>query len=146
MTDRLSRARQIYVDTNICIYLVQGSEPFQSFAERALSIATENDIPLISSELAFAECLYGVVKTGQQELEPLYRKLFSAEGLVYAAPVDLAILEQAARLGGESGLKLLDSIHLATALQTGCDVFLTNDKRFRGTQGLRVFQLADLHS
>ena len=144
MIERLKRARRVYVDSNICIYLVEGAEPFASLAERAFAFAAENGIPLTSSEITLAECLYGVFKTGNLHLEPLYRRMFAPGGLIAPAAADHAVLDQAARLGGTSGLKLLDAIHLATAQQSGCDSYLTNDKRFRSSAGLQVIQLLEI--
>jgi predicted nucleic acid-binding protein len=144
MTDRLAQANRVYIDSNICIYLVEGAEPFAGLAERALALATERSIPLVSSELALAECLYGVFKTGSPRLEPLYRRMFAPGGLIAPVAVGEAVLERAARIGGTSGLKLVDAIHLATALQAGCDAYLTNDRRFRDAEGLTIIQLMDV--
>jgi predicted nucleic acid-binding protein len=38
-----------------------------------------------------------------------------------------AVWERAARLGATFNLKPLDSLHLATAIEHGCGLFLTND-------------------
>jgi predicted nucleic acid-binding protein len=127
MTDGLVGTRKLYIDANICLYLVQGLEPFQSLAKRAFSIVAANRIEVVSSELTLAECLYGLFKSRDTRLETSYREMFSASGAIKLVPVDLAILGRAAKLGGTIGLKLIDSIHMATAIQTGCDAYLTND-------------------
>ena len=58
-------------------------------------------------------------------------------------PITRALLIEAARLRASSRLKLPDAIHLATALQYECPVFLTNDTRIRPLPGLDVLYLSD---
>lgn len=42
------------------------------------------------------------------------------------------------------GLKALDSIHLASAIASGCDAFFTNDKQLKQITELSVIYLSDL--
>lgn len=41
-------------------------------------------------------------------------------------------------------LKSLDSIHLATAIYSGCDVFFTNDKQLKQVKEIQILYLEDL--
>jgi predicted nucleic acid-binding protein len=50
----------------------------------------------------------------------------------------------AARLRAETGMKLIDSLHYATALKAGCKFFLSNDKGIRSTPNLEVILIEDL--
>jgi len=59
-------------------------------------------------------------------------------------PVDRSVLIDAARLRGRTGLRLPDAIHASTALASGCDTFLTNDRRLPGIDRLDVVTPADL--
>jgi len=43
--------------------------------------------------------------------------------------VTTATWDRAARLGATFNLKALDSLHLATAIEQGCNLFLTADSR-----------------
>ncbi len=60
------------------------------------------------------------------------------QGAVLAAPV----FERAARLRARHRLKTPDAIHLAAALEHGCDEFWTNDRRLaaaaEGALAIRV--------
>jgi predicted nucleic acid-binding protein len=57
----------------------------------------------------------------------------------------LAILEAAARLRASSpGLHTPDAIHLATAMDASCEVFLTNDRRMKAAAPPAVISLDDL--
>jgi predicted nucleic acid-binding protein len=142
MNDDLARARSVYFDSNICIYLVEGIEPFRSLAVRAVEASAAGEARLISSELTVAECLYGAFKSAKTDYEAIYRRMFEAGGFVETVPVDRWILESAARLGAKLNIKLFDSIHLATAAVCRCDAYLTNDKRLQSVGDLKVVQLS----
>jgi predicted nucleic acid-binding protein len=41
-------------------------------------------------------------------------------------------------------MKIIDAVHLATALKAACRYFVTNDKAMRSTGALSVVQLSSL--
>jgi predicted nucleic acid-binding protein len=44
-------------------------------------------------------------------------------------PVSTTTWERAARIGGKFNFKFVDSLHIATAIEHGCGLFLTADGR-----------------
>ena len=50
---------------------------------------------------------------------------------ITVAPVDRAILIEAARQRATLGILMPDAIHVATAMASACDVFLTNDRKLK---------------
>ena len=59
--------------------------------------------------------------------------------------IDKRILAEAAHLrASRPTLHLIDAIHLATAVQAGCTVFVTNDKRLKTYAPLPVLLVAEL--
>jgi predicted nucleic acid-binding protein len=53
-------------------------------------------------------------------------------------PVDLAIAERAAELRARYNLKTPDALQVATAIETGCNAFLTSDMRLKRITELRI--------
>jgi len=45
--------------------------------------------------------------------------------------------------GGKLNLKLIDSIHYFSAINTGCRYFITNDTQFKSTPEMQVLYLSD---
>ncbi len=140
MTERLRAASRPYFDTNIFVYLVEGSARFRADAAGAFTAALEAGT-IITSELTVAECLYGAFKKSDGRLAGRYRALFKSGSGLIMCPVDQAILDRAAQSGPRLGLKLLDAIHVATAHYAECDAFLTNDRGIRKALGLNVIHL-----
>lgn len=144
MNSVLAGARKICIDANVVIYFVEGSVAFQDMAEQVFAFADENSIPLLASEIAVAECLYGAHRLERPELAEKYQWIFRESDMIRLIPVEIEICEAAARIGAQNRLKLVDAIHLATAATAGCDVFVTNDKGIKSTGALQVIQLSGL--
>lgn len=142
MSNPLIGSRKIYIDANVLIYLVEGSAAFQEKAERVFAYANENRIPILSSEILVAECLYGAHRLGRPELAEKYRWIFRESEMIHLVPIDIGIHEAAAIVGSQNRLKLIDAIHFATAIDINCDAFVTNDKGIRPTDSLRVVPLS----
>ncbi len=92
---------------------------------------------LITSEITFAECLYGATKQDNAAAIAAYERLFLS-GDIVMVPLADGVAARAAHYGGALGLKLVDCIHYLTALEQGCDFFLTGDKRFKSDDNMRV--------
>lgn len=73
-----------------------------------------------------------------------YLEIFQDIDIFSLVPVERDILERAARIGAEQKLKLIDAIHVTSAIETGCDVLVTNDKGIRSTPDLTLVQLTEL--
>lgn len=128
-----------YIDTNIIIYQIEGTRQAQQKASAA--VAQSDDQRLVTSEITLGECLLGAQKRQSAELVVKYREILSDTAIFRLVPVDRGILEAAAKLGAQYRLKLVDAIHVATAVAAGCDAFITNDKGIRAGESLRIIQL-----
>lgn len=137
-------AHKIYIDANIVIYLIEGHADFQDQAENILAYAIENDILLMTSEVAVAECLYGAHRLDRNGVVEKYELFFRDTDLIHLVPIDLGTCKAAAKIGAENRLKLIDAIHIASAVAVDCDIFITNDKGIRPIAGIRVVQLSTL--
>ncbi|TWB17170.1 putative nucleic acid-binding protein [Nitrospirillum amazonense] len=137
-------ARRLYVDANIIIYFFKAGGVLQQKAIEAFSYAQANRIPLITSELTVAECLFGPHKAGNQALVEGYRQLFHELGIFQLVPIKLQTIEAAARLGAHHQIKLMDALHVATAIEAGCDSLLTNDLKIRAGVDVQIIQFSGL--
>jgi predicted nucleic acid-binding protein len=144
MNNDVSSASRIYADSNTLIYLVEGSPEFLPFAEKLFRYAGEQGIALVTSEITIAECLHGAHKQGSEALAEEYREVFRDMDVFNLVPVAREILERAAKIGAEQKLKLIDAVHVSSAIDAGCDVFVTNDRGIKSTPDLRVVQLSEL--
>jgi predicted nucleic acid-binding protein len=137
--------RKIYVDANIFIYAVNGTFPYEPVLHEIFRAIEEGQMEAVTSELTVLEVLVIPLRRGDPQEEERCRQILAPRSWLCLIPVSLAILESAARLRASApGLHTPDAIHLATAAQASCDVFLTNDHRLRSEFPLTVLLLEDL--
>lgn len=138
------KRRLICLDTNIVIYLLEGSDDPLGRLTRLLQAPDHAGSRLMVSQIAVAECLYGANKRGDAELVRLYGDLFFGRSLIDVAPLTMDILLKAASIGPALNLKLVDALHFNSALAAGADAFITNDARFKTAYGLNVVPFSSL--
>ena len=137
---------QIYLDTNIWIYALEG---FPAFAQELTDLFQSIDqghLTAVTSELSLAEVLVKPIQNGNASQQETYKQAISNAPNLQVIPVDRAILIEAAQVRATTSLKLPDAIHAATALTAQCSTFLTNDQRFQVLSGLQVILLSQIIS
>ncbi|WP_299429966.1 type II toxin-antitoxin system VapC family toxin [uncultured Meiothermus sp.] len=142
--DILSRiaGRKTYLDVNVFIYALEGFPEVSHALETLFKAIDSAAIQTVTSELALAEALIKPIQNTNIQHQAFYEMAIRSRRGLEVVPVLRTILLEAARLRGTTGLKLPDAIHLATALSSGCEVFLTNDHRIKHA-GLKTLLLQD---
>lgn len=144
MNEGIEKASKIYLDANCIIYFVERSDALQTKIVDLIRYSADKQQGLACSEVGVAECFYGAFKLGSSSLEATYNEIFYDIALFELCPLDGRRATDAARLGAEKSLKLVDALHFLAAVEMQCDVFVTNDDRIRSSHGVRVVQMKDL--
>ena len=140
----LSRHRRAGVDSNVLIYLLEGSGAQADAAGALLDRMAVGPLEGVLATLAIAEVASGPAKGGDAAMAERYaEELTTLEG-VSVVPLDRDIALEAAIIRGRWSLSLADAIHLATARVAGATVFVTNDRRLTSVPGLEVAYLDEL--
>jgi len=138
-------AGSVYVDANILIYTVERVAPYVQMLDPLWQGLAAQNAQALTSELAIVETLAGPLRTGNAELEALFRRVLSRSPNLTLLPITRDTLDHAARLrGAHPALKTPDATHAATALAAGAATFITNDQGFLRMPGLRVVPPRDL--
>ncbi|MBI5948811.1 MAG: type II toxin-antitoxin system VapC family toxin [Chloroflexi bacterium] len=129
------------LDTNCLIYLLEGqSAQRQAVMERVIHTGRRS----VVSTLAVAEMLVARFRRTDENSSDALAAIEALPGLEIVA-VDVAVAARAAAIRAETGLKLPDAVHVATALYSGAEGFLTNDIAVaRADVGLPVFLVDSL--
>ena len=127
----------VFLDSNVVIYYIE-CDPYwgPKVEDRLRKIAANNDT-LATSDAVRLETLIGPFQSGDIAVLADYQKFFNSTG-VQMLPVTAAVWEHAARIRAAFKLQVLDSIHLATAIEHGCGLFLTNDLQLANFEGIKV--------
>ncbi|MDO8264474.1 MAG: PIN domain-containing protein [Gallionella sp.] len=134
---------KVYLDVNIFIYALEGVEPWAVILREIFTGLEAGEWQAVTSNLSVAECLVRPFSLGRDDLVQLYREALSPRPHLTIAPLNDEILVSAARLRAQLKFKLPDALHVATALDQGCTVMLTNDAGFRKTPGVQCLLLSD---
>jgi len=125
---------RVYLDTAFVIYIVEQNPAFSPAVTAKLTALGGT---LVSSELARMEALIVPIRIGNTGLIQDFEGFFLntlAELIEFPRP----IFDTAARIRATFKFKTPDALHLAAAVESGCDVFLTNDHQLTKFTGIPV--------
>ncbi len=137
------QGRHVYLDANIFIYSVEVITPWAEELNDVFAGLKSSDFSALTSKLSLSECLVHPFKKNRQDLAAIYRQALLPRTYLKIAPIDDDILISAANIRAQTGLKLPDAIHAATALTQHCTAMLTNDAGFSRVPGIELFLLSD---
>lgn len=135
------RGKRVYLDSNVFIYAFENVAGFGVCAD-ILRLADNRSIEAVTSEISLLEILVGPLIAGARDLAALYaHRLDTAPGLELVS-ITRAVVFQAAAIRAGRKLKLPDAVHVGTAVETGCDFFVTADTGIPTSGRLPVIHLA----
>lgn len=137
------QGQRIYFDANFLIYFFDKTEPYIAVVSQILLACDRNEVFGCTGDAAVAELMVYPYRT-RDEIEIARGKaFFMRENFLQVLSHDSAVFDTAARLRAETGMKLIDALHYATALKAGCKFLMTNDTGIRSTDALEVISIKD---
>ena len=95
------------------------------------------------SLLVLGELLVQPLARGRLDLADQYRQIITSGPDLTVWEVSRDIIETAASLRAQYGVKMLDALHVASAVVQSADCFITNDQGLRRIQEVRIVILSD---
>jgi len=120
----------VYLDTNVFIYILEGTSALQKAVAR-LHEHVQPEGMFVTSILSLAEVLVAPLRAGDDVLRSRYEAIFDSQNEIETVDITKAILVTAAEVRAATQLSLPDAIHVAPAQRCTCDAIVTNDRRFR---------------
>ena len=137
---------KVFLDTAPLIYFLDDDINFGKKTKSILEEILSAGKSLASSVITCEEYLTYPYRLGNQEKVDVFFEFSDVCG-IDLVPISLEIAKLAAKIKAEySDFKTMDSLQLAVAVQTGCDLFLTNDKQLKRFKGLRCVTVEDWES
>ncbi|WP_236403992.1 type II toxin-antitoxin system VapC family toxin [Microaerobacter geothermalis] len=97
-----------------------------------------------NSSITLTEILTKPIHDGNYQLETDYRALFYHFPNLRVAPVDISVAERVSFFRAKYGIRTPDAIIIATAIEYGAHVLLTNDNRLEKIKEIRVVSMSEL--
>lgn len=123
-----------YLDAAPIIYLIEQRQPSAGSVRSKLAAT---GIVHITSELARLECRVKPIHDGNQILLRDFDDYFS-NTIAEVVPPTRDVVDKATEIRAQFNFKTPDSLHLAAAVVSNCDVFLTNDQRLNRFTGITI--------
>lgn len=134
------KGKKVALDSMILIYLFEGNAFYSKTIQRLMR---EIDQVILSTFL-LGEVTAGLYRSGNTELAERFFDFVHANPNIKLHAFDLNAAMRFSELRVKSKFSAPDCIHLATALESKADYFLTNDKRLKSFREIKVIQLEDL--
>ncbi len=122
-----------YLDASVVIPLVESTPDEQPRAAGRLAERVGRDAIYVASDLVRLECLVKPLARGDEALLNEFDAFLSSP-LLLCVPLSRSVCERAALIRARYGFRTPDALHLAAAVEAGCELFATADKalqRFR---------------
>ena len=127
----------VYLDSGIVISLVEKRAVWGPLVASRTSELEQAGSRFVVSDLTRMECRVGPLRSGDALLMAAYDNYFGDLSLQVSS-LTPAACDRAAEIRARHGFKTPDALHLAVALETGCDHFLTHDQRLKKFTELTV--------
>lgn len=114
---------RLYLDTAPVIYTIQRIPLYAATVDKRLS---RPGIALIASDLTRMECRVMPLRDGNTDLLKDYDDYFR-EAVKEIVVLSREVMDCATDIRAQYEFRTPDAIHLAAAVMSSCDVFLTND-------------------
>lgn len=144
LASALAGHRLVALDTSIWIYHFEGSAAYGRVADSVLDAVTHARIRAVVSELVLLELLVAPLKKGAQDTADEIELTLLHFPNLQLAPVTRDVLVRAADIRARYGLRTPDAIMVATAIESGATLAITNDSAWRKVNELEVLLLQDL--
>ena len=135
---------KLYVHSTPLIYYVEEHFVYEDRMEQILNLVENTSLEAVSSVLTLSEVLVVPVRTGAHRLAQRYRSILTDREYCTLVPISEDIAIEAASIRARYRTSTQDALHIATAIEMGCDAILTNDYQLRVVQELDILVLDDL--
>jgi predicted nucleic acid-binding protein len=138
----LLQGKKVALDTMVFIYAFEEHPVYLPLIKPLWHEVERGKIRAVTSTITLAECLVQPFRAKALELAARYKILFRDFPHLSVIPVSEEIAEKAAWLRAQYQIKTPDAIQLATAIDSGCHAFLTNDEDLAGPKEVRTLVLS----
>jgi predicted nucleic acid-binding protein len=144
LAEELARINSIFIDTAPIIYYIEAHPDFGPLAKEVVSAFQEGNLTAYSSVITLTEVLPKPIESGDEKLARKFADFLKRGKRLTMIEISEGIAEAAGKLRGRYPvLKTVDALQIAAALETGSEVFLTNDMKLRQIRALKVMVLKD---
>lgn len=139
----LDTVHLIFLDTAPVIYFVEKNPSFSPKVQPIFDRLDDGKLKAVVSPITLAECLVLPYKLDEPKVAQIFTDLLVNSQSVLFCPIDERIADKAAELRVRYNLTLTDAFQIATAIQAGCEAFLTNDVELKRVTDIPILIVSE---
>ena len=144
LSEEVEKLDSIFIDTAPIIYHIEAHPLFGLLMRKIVDILETKNIGAFSSVVTITEVLPKPVRAGRRDLVEKFISFLRYSGSLELIDISANVAEKAGELRGRyEFLKTLDALQLSAALEGGAEAFLTNDRKLKQIQELKIICLKD---
>ena len=125
--------KKLLVDTNIIIYLTDTIQPYEPLSRLIFEMIEMGSVSAVLSIISVAEVMKGPINKGHFRNARDVRNYLLNFPNIYCQEITIEVLEHIGRnnLIDWSKLRTIDSLIIASGLENGVGLFISNDAHFK---------------
>ena len=137
--------QRVYFDANVFIYFLDRGTLFNVVAP-LLSACVEGRMTGSTGDAAVAETMVMPYRHENTAKIAQFKAFFGLEGFLTVHSHTAQTFDLAAQFAGTQGMRLMDALHYATAIQSGCRFLITNDAGIKSSDEIEVIYVKALQA
>jgi predicted nucleic acid-binding protein len=142
--ESLNEIKSLGLDTAPIIYFIEANPILDRLVTGIFERIANGDCTGVTSVITLTEVLTMPLRSGNKTLQSQYIELLRSSENFTTLPVSFSIAEKAAELRARYNLRTPDAIQIATAMEAGCQAFLTNDLKVKRVGEIKIILLSEL--
>jgi predicted nucleic acid-binding protein len=140
----LQQVKRLFLDSAPVIYYIDMNPAYSAIMDEVFDYIESNPIRVVTSPVTLAECLILPIRQNNVSQQQLFIDMITAQDTADFTEITSAIAQHAAEIRARYNLQLPDAFQIATALETGCEAFLTNDAQLKRVTEVTVLVVSEL--
>lgn len=144
IADALSGLSRLYIETAPFIYFTEARATYVDKMRTIFSGVSSGQFQVLTSAVTIPETLMKPLQSNDTALVNRYRTMFYHTHGIRVVAVSSSVGDLAAELRAHYNLRTPDALHVACAVESRCDAFLTNDTAIKRVKEIQILVLDDL--
>lgn len=136
--------KKIFIDTAPIIYFIEAHPLYGPLMREIVDMFSNGILIAYTSVITLTEVLVKPVQLNKMDLAETFEKFLLRSKGLSILDIDVDIASYAGILRGKyKFLRTLDALQLSAAIKVGADVFITNDRKLKSFEGIKILYLND---
>ncbi|MCY7278265.1 MAG: PIN domain-containing protein [Phormidesmis sp. CAN_BIN44] len=142
--EALRGLNRLFLDSGPVIYYIDANPEYLRVMDSIFEGLNSKQIRAVTSPVTLAECLVLPIRQDDPEKQQVFVEILTSLEMADFVKTDATIAQRAAEVRVRHHLKLPDALQIATAIESNCDAFSTNDAQLNRVTELRMIVISEL--